>query len=469
MRMSSENSRRRSLAVIIRVEGGFTLVEVVVAILILAIGMTAVIQVFDTSTRNAYRAEQSQVALNVAQRELEEIRNLDYDAIALTSAPTFVEDENDPRNRVDGTRFDVSANGTYAEMVFNGGALQGGGEVTNGAVSSGPEEFRSGDVTGTIHRFIVWRNDPTCSEEDCPGPQDLKRGVVAVKLDTVAISHERPYIEVQSDFIDPDEGRSAGPPDPGGEVVVAQQFWPTDTTCDNATRQPIQTDGGDLPQEGHELHNTLGVCAHGPNTGTEAGAPDLLDLESPPDPTPDDPTDPPIYDYSTDVERPPDQPDDDGGIQMPRQDVNGCDFTGGNHQQTHRWVTRPIDVAALPGGFVMDGAATLEVFLRTIGGAQHPATLCVFLFQRELESPDSWTDVVIDGEEFLVNAVPSADWDRVRIPMTFTRTTIQPGERLGLAIGIEREGTPADTVQILYDHPEARTRLEVETPTPLGE
>jgi prepilin-type N-terminal cleavage/methylation domain-containing protein len=466
--MAASIARRleRQLAAV-RDERGFSLVEVLVAILILGIASLAVFQVFDASTRTAFRAEQSQVAINVAQRELEEIRNLDYDQVALSSPPSPSSDENDPRHRVDGTRFDINRNGTLAEMVYDGSALDGGGTVNGGLVDSGPTSFQSGDISGDIYRFVVWRNDPECGAPCSDGTQDLKRVIVAVKLDTAAVSYERPYIEVQSDFIDPDKGTSAGPPDPGGAVVVASQLWLTDTTCDNSTRQQIQTDGGDLSNEGHDLHNTRGVCAHGLKTGSaEPGAPDLLDVEPPPG---SGESSPPIYDYATDIERPPPDPDDDGGLQLPRQSADGCSYGAGSEQQEHRWVTKPIDLAALPAGFIMDGSATLELYLRTIGGAQHPATLCVFLFRRTAESVTVWTDVLIDSEQFLVNAVPSAAWDRVRIPLSFSPTTILSSQRLGLALAVERQGTPADTIQVLYDHPEARSRLEVATPTPLGE
>ena len=129
-------------------EGGFTLVEVVVAIMLLGIGMLAVLQVFDASTRSNFRAEQSQVANTVAQRELEEIRTLEYRQIALTAQPTFVDDDNDPRQRVNGTRFDAANNGSFSEMAYNGSPLEGGGNISSGAIAAGPTDFESGDVTG---------------------------------------------------------------------------------------------------------------------------------------------------------------------------------------------------------------------------------------------------------------------------------------------------------------------------------
>ncbi len=266
-------------------ERGFGLVETLVAFLVLIGGMIAAFQLFDAATRNTYRAEQSQVAINVAQREIEEIRNLDYDEIAMSTTPVFNSDPKDPRERVSGTRFDADNDGSLSEMVRHGTTLDGGGTINcNGAnapcLASGPENFTSGDVSGQIFRFVVWRNDPTCSTSVCAGSQDLKRAIVVVKLNEVAASFERNYIEVQSDFVDPDATLTSDLPG-GQEVNVPQQFWLTDTTCDNDERQPIVT--SDPAPEGHALHNTLGACQTGLRTGSTAGAPDLLDVEPPPD------------------------------------------------------------------------------------------------------------------------------------------------------------------------------------------
>ena len=167
-------------------EQGFGLVETLVAFLVLIGGMLAAFQLFDAATRNTYRAEQSQVAINVAQREIEEIRNLDYDEIAMSATPVFNSDSADPRHRVSGTRFDAGNDGSLSEMVRHGSTLDGGGQINcSGAnapcLASGPENFTSGDVSGQIFRFVVWRNDPTCSTSVCAGSQDLKRAIVVVK------------------------------------------------------------------------------------------------------------------------------------------------------------------------------------------------------------------------------------------------------------------------------------------------
>ena len=462
-----------------RSEEGFTVAEVVIAILILGLATLAVVQIFAAATRNSFRAEQSQVANDIAQREIEKIRNLDYNQIALSSTPAHVDDSTDPRERVEsgGTRFDASNNGSLFDMVRNGGALDGGGTINcSGAsapcISPGPESFTSGDVSGRIFRFVVWRNDPTCSPAVCAGSQDLKRVIIAVKLDAVAVSGQRAYVEVQSDFTDPNATLVSDLPT-GNEVNVPQQFWLTDTACSATSRQPIDSTGGDLPGEGHALHNTLGACADGLKTGATTGAPDLLVVEPPPDPTPSDEADPPILDYATDLE-PASGPDDDQGLQITRESSNGCSYTGGSgspEQKVHRWVTPTISTFPVTT-FTMSGSATLELYLRTLGGAQHSGRICTYLYKRSAEVTNggntTWTDTAIDSDTFDVPTWPTS-WGRVRIPLSFPATTLLATERLLVAISIDRGGTPADTVQVMYDHPDYQSRLEVVTSTPLGE
>jgi hypothetical protein len=363
-------------------------------------------------------------------------------------------------------------------MVRNGGPLDEGGSINcssarfSPCIAAGPESFTSGDVSGQIYRFVVWRNDPTCSPSVCTGSQDLKRAIVIVRLDDVAASFARNYVEVSSDFIDPDATMTSDLPS-GQEVNVPQQFWLTDTTCDNTERQPIVT--SDPAPEGHALHNTLGACQTGMRTGSTAGAPDLLDVEPPPDDSPADPNDPPVVDYATDLEPlgadTDPQLDTDEGLQITRQAANGCAYDGGSGsspwQSVHRWATPTI--ANFPvTSFVMSGSASVVLYLRSLGGAQHSARVCTYLYKRTSESGGVATDSLIDADSFSISQVPTS-WASFSRNLTFPQTTVTATQRLVLAVSIDRNGTPADTVQMLYDHPDYQSRLEVITSTPLNE
>ena len=208
-----------------RREDGFTVVEVLVAALVFAIGALAVLQVMDVSARNAFRAEQGQVGINVAQRELEKLRQYSYADVALSSTPTYQADTKDPRNRISGTNFALSPDKTNpAEMIIRGVA----GQAT-GVIDPGPTPFTLGDVTGNVYRFVVWQNEPGCIAA-CPGTHDRKRVIVAVKIDNQPISFARSYQEVQSDIIDPEATLTEG--GGGGSQLLLQ--------CCNLGRQRDQ-------------------------------------------------------------------------------------------------------------------------------------------------------------------------------------------------------------------------------------
>jgi type II secretory pathway pseudopilin PulG len=178
------------------------MVEVLVAIFILVIGALATFGLLTDAIRNTQRAKATQVALDRAQQEIETLRSLPYQQLALTGTPVAETNQLSPNYRVSGVTFALVREppSSYANMVVNGGAVAGG------VVNPGPEPFSSGDVSGKIYRYVVWRNDEKCGAA-CPGEQDFKQVVVAVKLDKRSNEPaERGYVEVQSDFVDPARG-----------------------------------------------------------------------------------------------------------------------------------------------------------------------------------------------------------------------------------------------------------------------
>jgi type II secretory pathway pseudopilin PulG len=448
---------------------GFAVVELLVAVLILATGAIAVLGIFDASTRNTFRAEQTQVAINRAQLELEQIRQLAYNDVALTTTPTTSGDPKHPGYRVNGSNFALGWDGAtpsdYAEMV-----VKNIGGVTDGSVNPGPTSFTSGDVSGKVYRYVVWRNDPSCqlvpssTIDACPGPHDYKRVVVIVKLDLAPISFTRAYTEVQSNFSDPEATtQTSNDPAAGGASLTAQQFFLSDTTCNNSARQDVTAD--------HAEHQTWGACDD-PNPQK----PDGLYTEAPPDPDPNDPGVPLLYDYANDVE-PSLNPDQDKGLQLLRQDANGCSFSGGASPQykIHRWVSQPLPLA-----FQMSGQATLEFYTRTINDVNAQGTICVFVFIRKetvvecdpLPPPcdTQLIDLANPPNAFFVyseNPWPAGAWTRRRVPMSFSSTTATAGQRVGVEIAVRRNGTTGDVLQFMYDHPDYPSRLEVKTSTPL--
>ncbi|HEY2478123.1 MAG TPA: type II secretion system protein [Solirubrobacterales bacterium] len=501
-------------------DDGFTLIEVLIAAVILAIASLATFGVLSAATRNAARAQATQVALDKAQEEMEKLHALSYSELALTRTPERVADTMNPNFRVNGGNFAIKREplSEISEMVVNGGPRYGSETpIEGGVVVPGPISFSNGNVSGQIYRYIVWRNDPTCPESEvgtedfCPGKQDYKQLIVAVKLNSpVAQSAETNYIEVQSQVSNPNaqaqrstQGDEPGPGGGGntqqeeeerereeledetgkqstGKAITAQQFFLSDTPCSatgTTTRQPITGD--------HLLHNSLGVCASGPQTGSETpGAPDALLREAPPDPAPSDESNPPLYDYSSDSYLDlPQSPETDKGVQVLHDDTAGCNYepTSKVHPEAkiHRWVTDPM-----PREFKMTGTVTLEFYSRTLNEASYPGTVCVYLFDRH-EEPGAgggtkWIDTrmqdALSGAYYWTyseqgnNSWPRTEWTKLRLTMHIALPKpIPTGDRLGVALSVDAGTTPADGIPIMYDHPNYPTRLEVETTTPFEE
>lgn len=456
-------------------EAGFTIVEVVIAVLVLVMGALATFGLLNAATRNTQRAKATQVALNRAQQEMEVLRSLTNAQLAMTAPAPSSSDPLDPDYRVSNVNGKYALTreppGSYATMVVNEHPLYGGGSVKGGIVNPGPVAFTSGDVSGKIYRYVLWQNDAACGSP-CPGEQDYKRIVVAVKLDTPGNqAGERGYVEVQSDFVDPTDSTANDPkPGPGG-VVTAQQFFLSDTPCAASGSTARQEISGD-----HLLHNTLGTCGDGPQTGATKGAPDALLLGAPPDPAPADITDPAFYDYASDYYLDP-NPDTDKGLQIRPDDTAGCHYEPVGkttpQSQVHRWVTDPM-----PVNFSLSGSVTIEFYTRTLNDAEHKGTLCVYLFKRHEggSPPDTLLHNTAGNTEYWTFTPqgnvdwPRGAWTKVRLEMPFNNApeTILAGDRLGVALSLELANTePAQAIPFLYDHPNFPTRIEVDTTTPL--
>jgi type II secretory pathway pseudopilin PulG len=461
-----------------RDQTGLTIIEVVVAALVLALGALAAFGVLSAATKNNQRAKASQVALNRAQQELEAMRSLTNSQLSMIGAPQPSTNPLNPnyRYRVSDVTYALLREppSSYASLVVKNGSLYGGGFVKGGIVNPGPTPFTSGDVSGQIYRYVVWRNDLSCPAATCPGEQDYKQIIVAVKLDTPGNqSGERGYVEVTSDFVDPTDSALNDPIPGANGVVTAQQFYLSDTPCSSSGTTMRQEVTGD-----HLLHNTLGTCASGMQTGSKTpGAPDALLLSVPPDPDVNDESNPPLYDYADDfyLEA---AAETDKGLMILRDETVNCPFTPTGttrpETQTHRWVTDPMT-----SDFTMLEKATLEFYTRTLNDEPYSGQLCVFLFKRHEKAGSPPTDSRLTDkstglERWTYNPGGTGwwrgAWEKVRLPLSFNGSpyTIPKDDRLGIGLTVERGNTTGAALSFMYDHPKFPTRIEVDTNTPIN-
>jgi len=463
-----------------------TIVEVVVAGLILVLGALGVLGIVDATTRNTFRAEQSQVVANVLQGEIEVLRATPYAELALTELPVHSSDPEDPNSRVSSTSFFYTGrNGTgLKQLVYNGGTSEGE-TIEGGTVEPGPSPFEVGDVKGTINRYVVW---DTCPASLCADGKHLRRVVVTVSLADTGSGGARRYQEVQGQVVDPQAEPSSFPSqEPGGNETLPWILWLTDTPCSESARQPQPWEDGN-----HPTHNTRADCAQGLQEGVNApGAPDLLWPVGPDDEEEEEEEKEekkPTWDYATDVEP---QPEGDQGLQLlPGGECGSTamkDLAVGvatepdeadpaTFQKVHRWLSPPIPEAEGEGAedLLLTGTGTLTLWTRSIFETPQKGRICAWLFVRSYEEGTITDTLAVNlgpplslHFERFETTWPSGGWDELALPLSFGYAEeggalpLSPDDRLGLAIAVGGD-TPSG-LQILYDTPSRESKLHLAT------
>jgi prepilin-type N-terminal cleavage/methylation domain-containing protein len=147
------------MTVRIRDERGFTLVELLIAMVLTAVGIAATLGVFGAAGRTTVISQNTEVGAQQAQAELDRLSKLRYGELALTSTPVASVDAKNPNYRVSGGNFNVRP-GLTEPLVTTAG------DGATAKVDPGPTTFAVGQggstITGRIHRYVTWR------DENCP-------------------------------------------------------------------------------------------------------------------------------------------------------------------------------------------------------------------------------------------------------------------------------------------------------------
>ena len=454
--LTRTGQRRRRTASRLRHESGFTLIEVLVAALVLSVGVAATMRVFGASGRTTLRAQAQEVAVQQAQAELERAAGVPYPALALTASAPFSSDPRNPGYRVSGTSFTVRA-GLTEPLV----TTPGQGAVA--AIEPGPQAFAVGTggatISGKIYRYVTWR-DENCPLSLCEGGENTKRVTVAITIDVTSPTDARPPVWVSTIVVDPATAPpgSQAPPSGGpggGDPITAQSFYLYDTPCGHDSRQ---TQNGS-----HATRDTASTGAAAEDNSTCGNPdpdrqPDLMGSSAPPG---DLST--PVYEYSSDLTG-----DYLGGLatldagsscarSYPSADASNPG--GPSKWSVHAWST-----AALPQLFHLGGQVTISLFTATVVGASGSGHLCATLLDRDVSNG-------VPSDRVLGATV----YDLASWPVTLQRVTfsfqlpqdedVPAGHRLVLALHVRGDTAPA--MSFLYDHPLYPSLLEVATSTPL--
>jgi Tfp pilus assembly protein PilV len=153
-------------------EDGFTMVEVLIAAVILVVGIFAVIAAFDAVRRLGSNNESQTVRAQVAEKDLQQIISQGYDAIGLSSTPTHSTDPSNPNYYViTGTPPKFQWDLTNPTRVEN---LCTASTGCTGSIAPGPTAWSSGGESGNIYRYVTWVDD-ACGSSSCPSTTDFKR------------------------------------------------------------------------------------------------------------------------------------------------------------------------------------------------------------------------------------------------------------------------------------------------------
>jgi prepilin-type N-terminal cleavage/methylation domain-containing protein len=161
-------------------EDGFTLIEILFAIVLITLGILATAVSFDHSRRTTTAGERLEVMAHQAEAEIEQVIALPYANIGTTTAPTNpgTGDVNDPNNYVTGSSYNYDwTDNTKVEVMVTGGSST---LLTSTA-------WDDGRYDGTIYRYVTWVEDACAA---CAGSQDYKRITVVVK----ATNRAKPFI-----------------------------------------------------------------------------------------------------------------------------------------------------------------------------------------------------------------------------------------------------------------------------------
>jgi prepilin-type N-terminal cleavage/methylation domain-containing protein len=167
-------------------EDGFSIIEVLVAAIILALGSLAVFMALATSIHGVQRSKEIQQGVNVAQREMERIRAESFESIGMTGNLVTVPETTSPLSRISpgGNEFNINRSGTATYKPL----------VITGALANKVEGVRSLDGTlMTVYRFVV-------CEETGVAACNAKRIVVDVQTTPTKMqaSYKHGYYELQS-------------------------------------------------------------------------------------------------------------------------------------------------------------------------------------------------------------------------------------------------------------------------------
>ena len=131
-------------------ESGFTIVELMAALSVLAIGFLSLAGAMGLGLRQVGLARQRQTASEIANARLEHLRNVPYDLVALSTQPLYNADPDDPDHDVNGSNYDVPGPATEEPMIV---------DTPAGQVLHFEDPVTVGATEMKIYQWVTWVDD----------------------------------------------------------------------------------------------------------------------------------------------------------------------------------------------------------------------------------------------------------------------------------------------------------------------
>lgn len=171
-------------------EDGFTLIEVLVAAILLVVGLFSLLATLDQSRKLGDVSQHQSAASHFAEQELENWLARPYNEVALTGDPNAA-----PANPKAGTWTSIASSTLPTSPnnetnIANEVICPTGQPATATCPLGGTVDPIStwnddtGLLRGYVYRFVTWVDDAYCSPANCPGTTDYKRITIAVAIST---------------------------------------------------------------------------------------------------------------------------------------------------------------------------------------------------------------------------------------------------------------------------------------------
>ena len=187
-------------------EDGFTLIEMLGAIVIITIGLLGLIGGFNSARKLTLLSERRTELAHVAQLQLERLQTIPYEELLMISPPTHSASTGNPDYYVkESTKeYQFGTGETEAEaLVISPKERECTTAITTecGTVASTPTgrecsakvaacEWKDGSMSGTVYAFVTWHTDPSCSSQCTKSSHNYKRLTVVATASVPSSSKE---------------------------------------------------------------------------------------------------------------------------------------------------------------------------------------------------------------------------------------------------------------------------------------